>query len=306
MSTAKKQTTTAEATEPSLTNVYSFPADVPQAPPTVQVPFDVPVAVTPSVAQLAEAMAAAQAEIRVAVKASTNPHFRSSYADLTSIWEVCQEVLPKNGLAVFQFPSYANGLVTVTTMIAHRSGEYVVSALSLPVSKQDAQGVGSATTYGRRYGLAAAIGVVADVDDDGNAAVGRPSEPAAAAPTRKTNSSRSKAASAPSNSVTTDAVFLGVRSDVSTKTNEPYTYYAFAVASMATPLRHLTGSGSPAVEGRLDKLFSRLANSDAAPDINDDDGTFELGESAVPLRLTLDTSAKYPKITAVELDEVEG
>jgi hypothetical protein len=63
--------------------------------------------------------------------------------------------------------------VIVETILTHTSGQWIQSELALPLLKADPQGVGSAITYGRRYGLAAIIGIVADVDDDGNAASGK-------------------------------------------------------------------------------------------------------------------------------------
>jgi hypothetical protein len=39
--------------------------------------------------------------------------------------------------------------------------------------KHDAHGYGSATTYAKRFSLAAAVGVIVDDDDDGNAASGK-------------------------------------------------------------------------------------------------------------------------------------
>ena len=59
--------------------------------------------------------------------------------------------------------------MVLTTILAHESGEWIVQDMSLPVSKPDAQGAGSAITYMRRYALAAVIGVV-QADDDGNEA----------------------------------------------------------------------------------------------------------------------------------------
>ena len=70
-----------------------------------------------------------------------------------------------------------DGTVVVETMLTHTSGEWVRSELALPLAKHDPQGVGSAVTYGRRYGLAAIIGVVADVDDDANHASGKTNAP---------------------------------------------------------------------------------------------------------------------------------
>jgi hypothetical protein len=112
-----------------------------------------------------------QASLTPARRDSTNPYYNSTYADLSSVWESCREILAKNGLCVIQGNSVgaANTLI-VETILIHESGQWVQSELCLPLSKADPQGVGSAMTYGRRYGLAAIVGIVADADDDGNAA----------------------------------------------------------------------------------------------------------------------------------------
>lgn len=124
-----------------------------------------------SIANLAKSLATVQASLTPAKKDSTNPFFNSKYADLSSVWESCRELLAKNGLSVIQGNRVgANNTVIVETILAHESGEWIQSELSMPLAKNDPQGVGSAITYGRRYGLAAMIGIVADVDDDGNAA----------------------------------------------------------------------------------------------------------------------------------------
>ena len=79
--------------------------------------------------------------------------------------------MAKNGLSVIQGNSIgANNTVIVETILAHESGQWIQSELCMPLAKNDPQGVGSAITYGRRYGLAAIVGIVADDDDDGNAA----------------------------------------------------------------------------------------------------------------------------------------
>ena len=122
-------------------------------------------------AQLAKALVKAQGMMKPAQKDSENPHFRSKYADLASVMAACREALAANGLAVIQRISTAPNGITCKTMLIHESGESIEDALSLPVSKADAQGYGSAISYARRYSLAAMVGVVAD-DDDGNAAVG--------------------------------------------------------------------------------------------------------------------------------------
>jgi hypothetical protein len=125
-----------------------------------------------TITELAKALAKAQGQISPALKDSENPHFRSKYADLSSVWAACRKPLTDNGLSVVQMPVDAPtpGSVALTTLLLHTSGEYISSTVSAPLTKQDAQGIGSALTYLRRYALSAIIGVVADDDDDGNAA----------------------------------------------------------------------------------------------------------------------------------------
>lgn len=137
--------------------------------------------------ELAAALAKAQGEMGHAVKDATNPHFKSNYADLASVWDACRAAFSKNGLSVTQPTTNAPEGVTVVTLLMHASGQWIKSELTLPVAQRTAQAYGSAITYGRRYGLAAAAGVAAD-DDDGNAAT------AAAPATRPASSSRTSAA----------------------------------------------------------------------------------------------------------------
>lgn len=128
---------------------------------------------------LAAALVKAQGEIGGAKKDSENPHFRSSYADLASVWDACRAPLTKHGLCVMQFPrltvSDGGVLLDLETVLAHTSGQFMAETLSVIVSKPDAQGIGSALTYARRYALSAVVGVAPE-DDDGESAVGRGSE----------------------------------------------------------------------------------------------------------------------------------
>jgi hypothetical protein len=123
-----------------------------------------------TIAELTKALVKVQSSIKPAIKDANNPFFKSSYADLNSVWDSCRDLLAANGLAVIQTTAPVEHAVIVETTLAHTSGEWISGELMLPLTKQDAQGVGSAITYGRRYGLAAIVGIVADVDDDGNAA----------------------------------------------------------------------------------------------------------------------------------------
>ena len=121
-----------------------------------------------SLKELATALSKAQGEFQNAKRDKENPFFHSKYADLTSLWDICRPVLSKNGLSVAQGPSVNENHVTIKTLLMHNSGEWIESELILNADKPTAQGVGSAITYGRRYSLAAMLGLVAD--DDGNEA----------------------------------------------------------------------------------------------------------------------------------------
>lgn len=116
------------------------------------------------------ALAKAHIEIEKADKDKENPHFRSKYADLGNVVDAIKPALGKNGLSFTQICHEAENAAKVETIIMHQSGEWLsCGCISVPVSKNDAQGFGSALTYARRYSLSAAFGVAPE-DDDGNAA----------------------------------------------------------------------------------------------------------------------------------------
>jgi hypothetical protein len=118
-----------------------------------------------SIKELLTALAKAQGKISAAKKDSTNPHFKSKYADLASCWEAIKEPLSVNGLSLSQWVSNSEKGLNLITMLGHSSGEYIYSEYSMP-SGQTSQAIGSAITYARRYALSAAVGLVADDDDD--------------------------------------------------------------------------------------------------------------------------------------------
>ena len=123
---------------------------------------------------IAKAIVAAKREFAPALKTSTNPHFRSKYADLAGCLEAVNEALLNHGIAIYQETSEDATGVTVETVFLHESGETLRGGkLHVPASKQDAQGYGSALTYARRYSLQAACGIAPE-DDDGNAASRKP------------------------------------------------------------------------------------------------------------------------------------
>ena len=122
-----------------------------------------------STPELFTALAKMQGEVENATKGSLNPHFKSKYADLAEVLNTVRPVLAANGLSVIQSPSFDGGICHVTTTIAHSGGGYIYGTMSCVPAKQDGQGIGAATTYLRRYSLAAVCGV-AQEDDDGQSA----------------------------------------------------------------------------------------------------------------------------------------
>lgn len=127
---------------------------------------------------LAQAMAAAFAEIEGATKAANNPHFKTKYADLTSVIEAVKPALVNHSLFFTQNPRpHPNG-VEIETVLHHAGGECLsLGSLFVPADRGNAQGFGSALTYARRYALVTAFGVPVE-DDDGNAAANSPPKPA--------------------------------------------------------------------------------------------------------------------------------
>ena len=126
--------------------------------------------------ELAASLAKAQGQIDGAKKDSANPFFKSKYADLASVWEACRVQLSSNGLSVTQCPEESENGIAIETMLLHSSGQWIKSRYTMPVSKLDAQAVGSAITYARRYALSAIIGIAPEDEDGNSAAKARPEE----------------------------------------------------------------------------------------------------------------------------------
>jgi hypothetical protein len=124
-------------------------------------------------------------EVENAEKNKSNPHFKSVYADLAAAMNACRETLAANGLAVMQHALTGQGNVTITTILAHTSGQYVSSELTLRPLKNEPQPLGSAITYARRYAYMAITGIAAE-DDDGNAASEKSSRQTPPPPAKKT------------------------------------------------------------------------------------------------------------------------
>lgn len=127
--------------------------------------------------EFAMAFAKFQAEVSNPKTTAKNPQFGSSYAPLDTVINTVKPILAKYGLSVFQSTGSDGENVVIKTMILHESGQFVESEpLVLPAyqlkkggaKEFNAQGAGSAITYGRRYSLSAALNLSSETDDDAN------------------------------------------------------------------------------------------------------------------------------------------
>jgi hypothetical protein len=130
-----------------------------------------------SLTSLAPALAAVQAEVEHATKGKVNPAFKSKYADVTEVLDTIKPVLEKHGFSAPQFPGIREGaeglIVTLETLLLHKSGEWIRSEAATPLERVSAQGVGSAITYLRRYALTSIIGLGQEDDDGASASAPR-------------------------------------------------------------------------------------------------------------------------------------
>lgn len=162
----------------------------------LELPERAPHGMSAKIEKIAAALSKAQGEIRNALKDSENPHFKSQYADLASVWDACRGPLSKNGLSVTQTTgliqvSREKSLMMLTTVLMHESGQWISSGYPVEPQQQTPQGFGSALTYSRRYSLASLVGVAPDEDDDGNMGSGKKPAPASK-PTPQGNVPQSK------------------------------------------------------------------------------------------------------------------
>jgi|SRR5271165_1661854 len=141
-----------------------------------------------TIAKLATALLAAQKDMGTASKDAKNPYFKSSYANLNSVNEAAIPVLNKHGISVSQPPVTIDGKPFIETILMHESGEFIGSYTEVVCAKQnDPQSYGSALSYARRYGLSATVALSTE-DDDGEAAMGRTTNPTkTTAPTNSTS-----------------------------------------------------------------------------------------------------------------------
>nr|WP_321259090.1 ERF family protein [uncultured Pseudodesulfovibrio sp.] len=124
------------------------------------------------ISELAEAMIQVQQTLSPALKDAKNTFTNSRYATLHSVMNACRDALLEHGIWLTQYPVSVetNKLGLVTKIVHAETGQWQASLLTMPLSKNDPQGYGSAMTYARRYGLSALIGIVTESDDDGEMA----------------------------------------------------------------------------------------------------------------------------------------
>ena len=120
--------------------------------------------------QLVTALVAAQLKMPSVKKDKTNPFFKAKYADLSSVVATAEPIIGAEGLAIAQFVSNLDGATSLKTFLLHSSGQWMGDEMILHEGKGTPQDQGSAITYARRYAYCAALGIVSDEDDDGNAA----------------------------------------------------------------------------------------------------------------------------------------
>lgn len=123
-----------------------------------------------------KALFAAQAQMPSLHKDGHNPHFKSEFVTLDNILGKVIPVLRDHGLVLMQIPFESQSGVGIRTIVAHaETGEEIqLGEVVVPVNKKDAQGYGSAVTYGRRYGLQTGLCLRTGEDDDGNGAADSP------------------------------------------------------------------------------------------------------------------------------------
>jgi ERF superfamily len=132
-----------------------------------------------SVAALASALAKAQAElinpekslsatIRTGRAGEGERTFR--YAPLSSGLDIVRKTLGQHEIATVQTTAIdqAAGIVNLTTMLAHASGEWIASDWPVcPVAETaNPQRMGAALTYARRYSLFTLVGIAGEDDLD--------------------------------------------------------------------------------------------------------------------------------------------
>ena len=119
--------------------------------------------------EVSEAISALQGEVVDADKDVQGYNYK--YANLSSCLDIARPLLNKHGLALTQHPQCKGQVMTLTSLLSHKSGQWMKSSLDMEVSVaknlSQAQCVGIAITYARRYALTAILGITQQ-DSDGS------------------------------------------------------------------------------------------------------------------------------------------
>lgn len=124
--------------------------------------------------QVFNALIKAKKEMKSVIKDAQNSHLKNKYATLGAYIEATEDALLANDLLLFctMDPCEKNTILVMTLM--HKTGQWIRSYLPLINTKGDSQGLGSALSYQRRYGMSALFNLTAE-DDDGHVASSKPS-----------------------------------------------------------------------------------------------------------------------------------
>lgn len=130
--------------------------------------------------ELLASIAEVQSEIPTMPKSSQAYGYK--YADLDTITQTVKPILHRHGIGYMQSVGggICSGVMTLTTRVFNKSGQYIEDTAALPVitsaKNNAAQTLGMSITYMRRYMLCAMLGITSDEDTDfntaGNAAPG--------------------------------------------------------------------------------------------------------------------------------------
>lgn len=124
--------------------------------------------------ELAVALIAFQSEIKslvlnkiVKVKTLKGGEYSFKYATFENCKETAQPLLTKNNLAISQVVDEGG---QVTTILMHKSGQYIAGTFGIDPVEKNPQSIGSAISYAKRYAFSSILGLIADEDDDANIA----------------------------------------------------------------------------------------------------------------------------------------
>lgn len=174
-----------------------------------------------SIALLTKAVVKVQSQLTGVSKDATNPFFNSKYATLDACWDVIRPLLAENGLAIIQTTEMVENGAVLVTRLCHESGEWVRGDYPLNPVKNDPQGLGSSTTYARRYSLQAIIGLT-PADDDGNAATGNTQSKAKTTPAAARKTRGGTAAPVKTINDLTETEYSQMRTMFAALINEPF------------------------------------------------------------------------------------